>query len=55
MATKRRSKLRKSCRYGRKKTKRCGRGKPKSKPAGPHLITKADLKEKIVNIIKKYQ
>ena len=22
---------------------------------GPHLITKADLKEKIVNIIKKYQ
>ena len=30
-------------------------GKPKSKPAGPHLITKSDLKEKIVNMIKKYQ
>ena len=30
-------------------------GKLGKKPAGPHLITKADLKEKIVNMIKKYQ
>ena len=30
-------------------------GKPKSKPAGSHLITKSDLKEKIINMIKKHQ
>ena len=28
-------------------------GKLGKKPAGPHLITKADLKEKIVNIGRK--
>jgi len=37
-----------TCGYGKN-------GKLGKKPAGPHLITKADLKEKIVNIIKKYQ
>ena len=37
-----------TCGYGKN-------GKLGKKPAGPHLITKSDLKERIKTIIRKYQ